>query len=924
MSSASPVVVGAPTPGMSEGDSRATTARSQATAASESGETSSLQLKWCFGFNKELPGGIVNLSDSKNKRIFYVAGHTGVIYDVRKHSQLLLQGHCNAITAVCVSTDKRWIATADSGQDSMIIIWDANTGEPSKTIFAPHASGVQAMDMSPDSMFLVTLSQDMPQSISVWDWTETKDEQPSAFVTCEISAQDMQTHVQFNKSGYQEIITNGKTRTIFWRWELNSIKFYSPAVAIRDFKQKLSEFTVSTFVPGTGQALTGTVDGDVIVWDESALEEGSHDGDKRAVKVLHLHDSPITALTTVDKYIVTGSADGFVRFFDRKLRIVSWFEDIEAGGITSISFANSETATQKFAATEATFSTPDFIVGTTNALAIALKSYMAEETETEYRRGDVVLQGMEGAIHGLACHPARHEFAVTGYSGTLQVWDYEERKMVVVKVFDKLMGHTLAYDPKGNMLAVGCTNGTIKLLTADNLEEVKTFRFSHDCVTDIVFGPDARWFATSDADRCVGLYRIEKVTYSDEDGVKRTEDRWEFIGQYRAHAKPICSLLVHQTPDGTRLISVGEDRMLFEYDLAASSIVGGIKVKKSMSIDQTAVPTAAIFQPPQSSEAHNEDIIVLANDQYKFKMYNVTSNLFRKTVLAPTYSGPINKLLLVPKHDNQYIAYSTQEKVIGLIKTPLDGNPNKALGLIAHPGEVSNMDVAAGGDLLFTGGGADGCVSMWRLHPEALEQASLAGGEGVEPFIKLIEGEREGNFFREIEEYFYYAQLKSQGEASMVEYTIKRSVDIQQVPDILRALGYFPTEREVQEMLTEMRYSKFLETREYVSEIEFNELIKVYVNHRPVFGLGKDDVRQAFELLGAAKGTGLLDRDQLFGELQRRGEMFTEAELMATLKSVLGDDKPVLDNVPQRFTAEEFAEHILGFEGDDAEQADEE
>jgi hypothetical protein len=59
----------------------------------------------------------------------------------------------------------------------MVVVWDALTGvwfrrsvvpghllrplltgEPIKTIFAPHENGVLAMDMSPDAMFLVTLS----------------------------------------------------------------------------------------------------------------------------------------------------------------------------------------------------------------------------------------------------------------------------------------------------------------------------------------------------------------------------------------------------------------------------------------------------------------------------------------------------------------------------------------------------------------------------------------------------------------------------------------------------------------------------------------------------------------------------------------------------------------------------------------------
>lgn len=39
-------------------------------------------------------------------------------------------------------------------------------------------------------------------------------------------------------------------------------------------------------------------------------------------------------------YIVTGGEDGFVRFFDFQMRIVAWFEDLDSGPITSISFAN--------------------------------------------------------------------------------------------------------------------------------------------------------------------------------------------------------------------------------------------------------------------------------------------------------------------------------------------------------------------------------------------------------------------------------------------------------------------------------------------------------------------------------------------------------------------------------------------------------
>jgi hypothetical protein len=44
-------------------------------------------------------------------------------------------------------------------------------------------------------------------------------------------------------------------------------------------------------------------------------------------------------------------------------------------------------------------------------------------------------------------------------------------------------------------------------------------------------------------------------------------------------------------------------------------------------------------------------------------------------------------------NQDKYLIYSTEKKVIGLIKMPLDGNPNKTMGLIAHPEEVVDICV---------------------------------------------------------------------------------------------------------------------------------------------------------------------------------------------------------------------------------------
>ena len=114
-----------------------------------------LTLDWSFGFQ----GKVHSLASENRSAIFYTTAHTGIIYDYASKTQQLLQGHCNEIVATCVSEDKKWIATADSGLDSVIVVWDSLTGTPVKTIFGPHEGGVAALAISGDSMFLASLGK---------------------------------------------------------------------------------------------------------------------------------------------------------------------------------------------------------------------------------------------------------------------------------------------------------------------------------------------------------------------------------------------------------------------------------------------------------------------------------------------------------------------------------------------------------------------------------------------------------------------------------------------------------------------------------------------------------------------------------------------------------------------------------------------
>ena len=107
-----------------------------------------------------------------------------------------------------------------------------------------------------------------------------------------------------------------------------------------------------------------------------------------------------------------------------------------------------------------------------------------------------------------------------------------------------------------------------------------------------------------------------------------------------------------------------------------------------------------------------------------------------------------------------------------------------------------------------------------------MEASSQLGGEDLEPFYELLEGGRDGELFQELEDYFYYALLRSQNVDTMETRETSTKISLSQVPFVMRALGYYPTEQEVDDMLNEVKFSEYVDTGKYVDDIDLGVFIK--------------------------------------------------------------------------------------------------
>lgn len=98
--------------------------------------------------------------------------------------------------------------------------------------------------------------------------------------------------------------------------------------------------------------------------------------------------------------------------------------------------------------------------------------------------------------------------------------------------------------------------------------------------------------------------------------------------------------------------------------------------------------------------------------------------------------------------------------------------------------------------------------------------------------------------------------------------------------------------------------------------------IRLFVNHRPVYGIGNNDIEDAFKALAGDSGGIELTREDLMNMLTQEGEAFGTEEIEEAFANLVGKRRAI-EALPKDFvTAEEFASDLLGFE--EYEEGDEE
>lgn len=252
---------------------------------------------------------------------------------------------------------------------------------------------------------------------------------------------------------------------------------------------------------------------------------------------------------------------------------------------------------------------------------------------------------------------------------------------------------------------------------------------------------------------------------------------------------------------------------------------------------------------------------------------------------------------------NNYLAYSTADNVAGIMAWPLYfGSPS--MGTIVE-NSVMSIAVSCDGRKLLTLSGS-GAVNLWNIDTRAIDQISINHGQNGVDAKSLVKP----CIVDQIEDHFCYAQIRSHGEDNTEEIHASRVVALDDMPNIMRALGYYPSNAEIQCMVEEVELQSFLESKPPPTGISFDSFLSLFIRYRPDRSLSQEELDALFIALGGSLGK--ISKGKFIELLQSRGEPLTDEELADTLQILTGTDN-AQEAFPETVDSRVFAS-LLGLE----------
>jgi len=215
-----------------------------------------------------------------------------------------------------------------------------------------------------------------------------------------------------------------------------------------------------------------------------------------------------------------------------------------------------------------------------------------------------------------------------------------------------------------------------------------------------------------------------------------------------------------------------------------------------------------------------------------------------------------------------------------------------------------------------------------------------SGMQGAERYSRLVADELSGGdpstaeaLLSDIQDYFYYAEISSRAR-SEEERKLDFCIPLSEVPSVMRAIGFYPSEGDIKAMQKEVEHAAGGDGS--VLFINLERFLQLFFNYRPVADLELEAIEKVFKVMSEGASSALghkmdsrrqspVDREthipvaELEDLLMSTGEIMSKNELKQCLVALCGTESlsealGTSDDPHATVTAADFADKVLGLE----------